>query len=509
MVLFPQGTADINAPPGSKEEDPTPTTTTKSADSAESEPKTETKDDTDADKKPEDESKDLFKENEKEVGESMDTECIDVKDAPDPDMPMDDSGKQKDVSPSEPKTPDKDDNETKKEDLSDEKGDNGKDNGSVKECDDSKAKEPCQPKKEGDVIEWEDEDDYLLHLQEILTRVHTAFYEMYEQSHLQAGEQKDPPKELPDLKNIIPYVRKKVLKGVNIVFSGMFPLNMPAHKSKAYIVAKALGANVHTDFVFKKSKSGDGEVTTHLVAAKAGTGKHKTASKAKGIKIVNGDWLWACNERWEWVSESLYVLPHKDFLGDSPEGADTPKPRNNKKRKGDRSESGQKSRKHLKMDKGQGSSSDDSEVFASSYNPRMAFSDEDIEFMDKEVDEILDDNDDSSESEDEREKRMRSQVLSKKYESDSDSDSIAGDLPRGWKIRRKSMSPQHKQDIEDAEQRAEGDNDSETENELERYEKNIAAFAPNESESESGESIGSVDDEIADAVEREFLNSLM
>ena len=49
----------------------------------------------------------------------------------------------------------------------------------------------------------------------------------------------------------------------------------------------------------------------------------------------------------------------------------------------------------------------------------------------------------------------------------------------------------------------------ETENELERYEKNMEAFAPRLSGSDDSQSsMGSVDDEFAAAVEREFLNQL-
>ena len=46
------------------------------------------------------------------------------------------------------------------------------------------------------------------------------------------------------MKTVIPYVKRKTLKGLNLVFSGIVPLHVPLKKSKAYIVAKNLGANV-------------------------------------------------------------------------------------------------------------------------------------------------------------------------------------------------------------------------------------------------------------------------
>ena len=131
--------------------------------------------------------------------------------------------------------------------------------------------------------------------------------------------------------------------------------------------------------------------------------------------------------------------------------------------------------------------------------------------MDKEVDEIMDD-DDSSESEAEHEDIVRKHVLTPQdCDSGSDSDSLSGDLPRGWKLWRKSFSrsPQHNdhEDKDVDEKQCEAEDDEETENELERYEKNMIAFGQADSDL-SDDSIGSVDDEIADAVEREFLSGL-
>lgn len=152
-----------------------------------------------------------------------------------------------------------------------------------------------------------DHDDYLLHLEEILQRIHTEFYNDYDQKkkHLTEGEQIA----LPDLKEIVPRVRRKVLHGVNIVFSGVIPTNIPAEKSKLYTVAKALGANVSNDVTFEGSPL---ERTTHVVASKHGTAKVNKALKSKKIWIVNPMWLYTCSERWDRVAEELYVLGKDD-----------------------------------------------------------------------------------------------------------------------------------------------------------------------------------------------------
>ena len=45
-----------------------------------------------------------------------------------------------------------------------------------------------------------------------------------------------------------------------------------------------------------------------MVAARLGTAKVNDARKQGGISIVTPDWLWACSERWERVSEKLFTL---------------------------------------------------------------------------------------------------------------------------------------------------------------------------------------------------------
>ena len=61
----------------------------------------------------------------------------------------------------------------------------------------------------------------------------------------------------PDLKNVIPYVKRKVFQGVVIVFSGVVPTHISLEKSKVYMVAKSLGAKVQyniTKVNFRQNK---------------------------------------------------------------------------------------------------------------------------------------------------------------------------------------------------------------------------------------------------------------
>ncbi|KAH8261273.1 hypothetical protein KR044_006260 [Drosophila immigrans] len=140
-------------------------------------------------------------------------------------------------------------------------------------------------------IEIEDPDDYLLYLEVILRNIHKRFYAIY-----------DETTEIPDLKIIVPKIRCEVLRGQNLVFSGLVPTQMKLEQSRAYFIAKSLGAEVQSNI----SKE-----ITHLVAVNAGTYKVNAAKKELNIKVVNANWLWACAERWEHVEERLFPLDRK------------------------------------------------------------------------------------------------------------------------------------------------------------------------------------------------------
>ena len=361
-------------------------------------------------------------------------------------------------------------------------------------------------------IEWDDEDDYLLYLEEILTRIYKTFFDFNDE--LKSKKEKN---EIPDLKDIISYIKRKVLKGVNVVFSGVFPTNIVPEKSRAFIVAKALGANVHTNII-PKSDVEKGLSTTHLVAAKLGTNKVRMAQKVKGIKIVNPNWLWSCAERYEHVDERLFPLDKESYKMENCDSPDVTKDKN-RKRKSDPEEVSDESNSGKRLRKSDGESAqilvddnsneastsvqtaeNENPVFVSTFNPLLAFSDDDLACMDKEVEEIMDEDQDNNSSEDEveRDSRMRSFVLSEN--ASSSEDSLSGDLPRGWK-RKDSGSSESPGSSEHG--RNNDIENIESENDLEKFENTVNAFAP-DSESDN-ESIGSMDDEMAAAIEKEFL----
>ncbi|XP_050513725.1 RNA polymerase II subunit A C-terminal domain phosphatase isoform X2 [Diabrotica virgifera virgifera] len=265
--------------------------------------------------------------------------------------------------------------------------------------------------KPEELIDIDDPDDYLIYLEEILKHIHQEFYKQYDE--LEAGE-------VPDLKQVIPTVRSNILEGCRLVFSGLVPTHINLEQSKAYLVARGLGATVTQDIE---------DTTTHLVAVRPGTAKVNSGRRKKKLKIVTPDWLWCCAERWEHVDERIFPLNSKGSKNrhppphcSSPEHI-TSYPEHGMPDTRKRTPSGK---------------------FMDTINPLMSFSSDDIADMDKEVEDILEDDDSESSEEDIKQdfgEKMMSEILSKtsNESSSSSEDSLTGEYPRGYK--RKKFEP--------------------------------------------------------------------
>ncbi|XP_026204155.1 RNA polymerase II subunit A C-terminal domain phosphatase isoform X2 [Anabas testudineus] len=144
-----------------------------------------------------------------------------------------------------------------------------------------------------------DQDDHLIYLEEVLERIHAEYYARYE-AYL-----KKKASEMPDIRRIVPELKSKTMEGTTIVFSGLYPTNYPMERTREYYHAKALGAKIGKSLVLS---SQDPNRTTHLIAARTGTEKVRQAQGCKHLYVVNPDWLWSCLERWERVEEQLYPL---------------------------------------------------------------------------------------------------------------------------------------------------------------------------------------------------------
>lgn len=106
-----------------------------------------------------------------------------------------------------------------------------------------------------------DQDDHLIYLEEILVRIHNEYYLRYE-AYLRQERL-----EMPDIRKIVPELKRRTLAGTTIVFSGLYPTNYPMERTREYYHAKALGAKIGKSLVLSDK---DPERTTHVIAARAG-----------------------------------------------------------------------------------------------------------------------------------------------------------------------------------------------------------------------------------------------
>ncbi|KAM8781206.1 RNA polymerase II subunit A C-terminal domain phosphatase isoform 1-T1 [Rhynchonycteris naso] len=149
----------------------------------------------------------------------------------------------------------------------------------------------------------DDDDDHLVHLEEILARVHSDYYARYDR-YLRGETQ-----EAPDIRKIVPELKSRVLADVAIIFSGLHPTNFPVEKTREHYHATALGARILTQLVLDPDAP---DRATHLIAARAGTEKVRQAQACGQLHVVNPDWLWSCLERWDKVEEQLFPLSEDD-----------------------------------------------------------------------------------------------------------------------------------------------------------------------------------------------------
>uniref|UniRef100_A0AAY4CHU0 RNA polymerase II subunit A C-terminal domain phosphatase n=1 Tax=Denticeps clupeoides TaxID=299321 RepID=A0AAY4CHU0_9TELE len=144
-----------------------------------------------------------------------------------------------------------------------------------------------------------DQDDHLIYLEDVLERIHSEYYSRYEVYLRKETE------EMPDIRKIVPELKGRTLAGTNVVFSGLYPTNYPMERTREFYHANALGAKISKSLV---QNAKDPNHTTHLIAARAGTEKVRQALSCKHLYVVNPDWLWGCLERWERVEEQLFPL---------------------------------------------------------------------------------------------------------------------------------------------------------------------------------------------------------
>lgn len=109
-----------------------------------------------------------------------------------------------------------------------------------------------------------------------------------------------------DVKTIIPAMKKRVLQGVNLVFSGIVALGAQPEDSEYWKAATLFGAKCASDLNTK---------TTHVLANQDGTAKVHLARRTGGIQVVWSKWLLDSISLWSRQKEEPYII--KDPLGNA------------------------------------------------------------------------------------------------------------------------------------------------------------------------------------------------
>jgi len=124
----------------------------------------------------------------------------------------------------------------------------------------------------------------------VLNTVHTLYFNPKNQS---------PSPHNLDVRILLGLVRKTVLLGVRIVFSGLFPMRNVPHQQEVWKLAESFGAKCFTSL--------DNSIT-HLVARIPKTDKVNTATTMNGVNVVHETWLYECMVHFRRVKESRFPV---------------------------------------------------------------------------------------------------------------------------------------------------------------------------------------------------------
>ncbi|KAL4926293.1 protein-serine/threonine phosphatase [Aspergillus undulatus] len=185
---------------------------------------------------------------------------------------------------------------------------------SMAESSDSSLDESQDPSKQRHHL-LIDNDQELIKLSDRLEQVHRKFYEEYEKKRARGlggrvaalrgekaiSKEKDVDLKLvPDVKDILPEIKRRLLGNVVIVHSGLWKLNEDTANLEITLHAKSFGVQFANKITHK---------TTHLLTAGKRTAKFQEATRYPHIKIVRKQWLIDSLVQWKHLDETPYLLP--------------------------------------------------------------------------------------------------------------------------------------------------------------------------------------------------------
>lgn len=142
-----------------------------------------------------------------------------------------------------------------------------------------------------------DDDDELFNLDRALRKVHSEFYEEYDNDLFS----RDDLIKNPDIKDVMSKLKRQVFKGCVFLFSGVLPLGTNLDQADIVQWVRSFGAVVVADYI---------DTVTHVIATGAGTRKvnQALANKGSNTKIVYTDWIFACLKQWKRVPEDQFLI---------------------------------------------------------------------------------------------------------------------------------------------------------------------------------------------------------
>ncbi|KAJ9114501.1 hypothetical protein QFC20_001374 [Naganishia adeliensis] len=146
------------------------------------------------------------------------------------------------------------------------------------------------------------DDKELKRVDMVLREIHGRFFDALSQvkGGLRIPPSSEPdPKILFDVRHIIPHMQRKVLRGCVICFSGIIPLQQPPQENEYWILATMFGARC------TRRLSSD---VTHLVTGQTDTQKVAEALRKPGVKVVWRDWLKHSLDMWHRQPEEPYQI---------------------------------------------------------------------------------------------------------------------------------------------------------------------------------------------------------
>jgi RNA polymerase II subunit A C-terminal domain phosphatase len=138
-------------------------------------------------------------------------------------------------------------------------------------------------------------DEDLEVMERLLDQIHDRFYGS-------VSEGDGDPEKHANTKEIIRYLRTRVLYGCKLAFSHVIPREQKAEASSIWRSVRRFGGTCSLEFSRSRPEA------THLVAANAATQKVVDAKHARGVYLVHRQWLDSSMRRWERLAEADFPL---------------------------------------------------------------------------------------------------------------------------------------------------------------------------------------------------------